>query len=250
MLKLLSLFVILVLSGCTGLSVPPEFVYTEIATSKYTIASWQKISDNQEPIKIYIEGDGYAFDAFGQPTANPTPHSNFLRKTAFGDKHKNVVYLARPCQFVRDNVCHVTDWTRGRFSSQIVDCEYEAIKKIAQSRPIILVGFSGGAQVAGLVAVKHKDLNIKKLVTVAGNLNVKAWTDYHRLPSLDQSLDLRNYRTEYAKFVQTHYIGANDGNIIPQITLDFVNPKATTNIVDGADHNTGWDKAVRKIQAE
>ncbi|MBR2299926.1 MAG: hypothetical protein IJ870_05075 [Alphaproteobacteria bacterium] len=68
----------------------------------FKIASWQKITDKNAPYKIYIEGDGFAFNAHGSPTTNPTPKNTFLRQIAFNDPSKNVVYLARPCQYVND----------------------------------------------------------------------------------------------------------------------------------------------------
>lgn len=55
--------------------------------------------------KIYIEGDGRAFDIDGQPTSDPTPRGTMLREIAFGDTHPNVVYLGRPCQFVTNSAC-------------------------------------------------------------------------------------------------------------------------------------------------
>ncbi|MDD7312777.1 MAG: alpha/beta hydrolase, partial [bacterium] len=64
------------------------------------MASWQKITHPTAPYKIYIEGDGHAFNAHGQPTGNPTPKGTLVRELAFGDNHENVIYLARPCQYV------------------------------------------------------------------------------------------------------------------------------------------------------
>lgn len=90
------------LCGCTSLTVPPEYQYKEIETSYFRLASWQKITNPKAPYKIYIEGDGAAFRADGSVSFDPTPRSTMLREIAFGDKHPNVVYLARPCQFVKD----------------------------------------------------------------------------------------------------------------------------------------------------
>lgn len=66
--------ILFLVGGCTHtLSVPSEFVYAEIKTSVFTLASWQKITDKSAPYKIYVEGDGYAFNSRGQLTGNPTP---------------------------------------------------------------------------------------------------------------------------------------------------------------------------------
>ena len=125
------LFVLFLLCGCRGIVVPDSFRYKEIETGTYKLASWQKITNNTGPIRIYIEGDGYAFNHLGQPTTNPTPRGTFLREVAFNDSNPNVVYLARACQFVDDKRCTQKDWTTGRFSQGIIDATTQAIKEIS-----------------------------------------------------------------------------------------------------------------------
>lgn len=153
------LVAILLLSGCQSISVPPSYEYKEIATRDFTIASWQKITEPNGTYKIYIEGDGYAFNAHGRPTQDPTPKGVLVRKLAFGDDSPNVIYLARPCQYVKSQICSQRHWTTARFAHEVVNAEYEAIKQIAGQHPVILIGFSGGVQIAGLVA--NEDLIIK-----------------------------------------------------------------------------------------
>jgi pimeloyl-ACP methyl ester carboxylesterase len=151
--------------GCAHtLAVSQEFAYTEIKTAAFTLASWQKITDKNAPYKIYIEGDGYAFNSRGQPTNNPTPKGTLVRELAFGDKSPNVVYLARPCQYVKSGICAQRHWTTARFAPEIINSEYEAVKQIAGNNEVVLVGFSGGAQVAGLIAVLKPDIKVKKLL--------------------------------------------------------------------------------------
>lgn len=238
------------LCGCTSLTVPPEYQYKEIETSYFRLASWQKITNPKAPYKIYIEGDGAAFRADGSVSFDPTPRSTMLREIAFGDKHPNVVYLARPCQFVKDEKCQPQYWSIARFSKESVQSEYEAVKTITKSNPLTLVGFSGGAQIAGLMTVRYADLNVQKLVTIAGNLDVRSWTDYHNLPPLILSDDLANYKTEYATFKQVHYIGSLDDNIVPQITENFVTDSSTLIYVQDATHNTGWEKEFEAVRSE
>ena len=67
MFRLIVLFFVF-LAGCSSISIPKDFMYKEINTDIFTLASWQKISNNNEPVKIYIEGDGASFDAYGRPT--------------------------------------------------------------------------------------------------------------------------------------------------------------------------------------
>ena len=156
------LVAIFLLSGCQSISVPPSYEYKEIAMRNFTIASWQKITEPNGVYKIYIEGDGYAFNVHGRPTQDPTPKGVLVRELAFGDNSPNVIYLARPCQYVKSPICSQRHWTTARFAHEVVNAEYEAVKQIAWSHPVILIGFSGGAQIAGLVASAKNGLNIKK----------------------------------------------------------------------------------------
>ena len=141
------LFVLFFLCGCAGRGwvVPPDFVYELVDVGEYQIATWQKINNpNDSRVHIYIEGDGNAFDAYGQPTSDPTPCGTFVRDLAVRDNFANVIYMARPCQFIMDKNCSESDWTDGRFAQKIIDAESSAIKQIAKDDKITLIGYSGG----------------------------------------------------------------------------------------------------------
>lgn len=241
---------VLLLAGCSTITVPDNFVYREINAGDFKLASWQKISNPQAPYKIYIEGDGYAFNSRGQPSVDPTPKGTLVRELAFGDKNLNVIYLARPCQYVKSRICAKKYWTTARFAPEVIQAEYEAVRKIAGNNDVVLVGFSGGAQIAGLLAATKPDLKVKKVVTIAGNLDHLAWTKYHSLPTLSESENLKNYHTQFAQISQIHYVGSKDKVIPPALTYKFVNNANLVVEVDGATHNTGWDGVYQKIQNE
>ena len=230
---------------------PDDFLYKEIKTSTFVLASWQKISDNTGSIKIYIEGDGASFDAYGRPTKDPTPKGKMVRELAFGDYSPNVVYLARPCQFIMSDICSVRHWTTARFSYEVIDATYKAIKQIAGKRDIILVGFSGGAQVVGLVSVLKRDLNVKKVISIAGNLDHLEWTKHHNLPSLNESLNLADYKSLYFEIPQKHYVGDQD-NVIPSdlVVMFTEDKKVDIEVVDGASHSDGWNVVFDEIWQE
>lgn len=248
-LKKLLVLIVIVLAGCKSLVIPNDFIYKEIKTNTFKLACWQKITNPSGRFKIYIEGDGASFDAYGRPTRNPTPKSDLVRRLAFGDYNENVVYLARPCQFVKDGLCRQRHWTTARFSSEVISASYEAIKQIAQNNEIVLVGFSGGAQVAGLVSVANERLNVKKIITIGGNLDHLSWTMYHNLMPLAESLNLENYRNEFMKIKQKHYVGKRDKVIPMNLVYDFVK---NDNLIEQvkASHNDGWDIVFDKIWAE
>ena len=68
----------LLLCGCMSTWVAPvEFIQQSITAPDFEIFTYQKTASNTQPIHIYIEGDGHAFDARGIPTHDPTPHNTF-----------------------------------------------------------------------------------------------------------------------------------------------------------------------------
>lgn len=238
------------LAACATLQVPDDFIYTEIETSAFDFATWQKISDKSAPYKVYIEGDGFAFNAHGQPTSDPTPLNTLVRELAFGDTHPNVIYMARACQFVQHKQCAQKYWTIARFAPEVVAAQADALKQIVGSAPVTLVGFSGGAQVAALITVLHPEINVRQIITIAGNLDHPAWTTHHNVPPLTESLDLNAYRAKFAKFKQIHYVGADDVIMPPALNRAFAADKSSVIEVKDATHNSGWNTVFAEIRAK
>ena len=239
MKKIFIFFILLTFCSCSTLKTkPPEdFLYKEIKTDDYVLASWQKIKDKDSLIKIYIEGDGNAYNSNGYPTTDPTPKSYFLRNIAFNDTSENVVYLARPCQYIKSNSYDKIDWTTGRFSYKILNNMSQAIKKIADGRNIILIGYSGGALLCGLI-INHyqEELKIIRWITIAGLLNHTRWTKHFGYVPLKYSLDLNTI----PNIPQTHYIGKKDTIIPCWLTLQCLDEKNCV-IIENATHNKGFD---------
>ena len=242
--------VLLLLTNCSSITVPSDYVYQEVETRDFTIATWQKITNPQGVYKIYIEGDGYAFNVHGKPTQDPTPHGVLVRELTFGDNSPNVIYLSRPCQYVKSQICSKRHWTTARFAPEIINAEYETIRQIAGNNPVVLVGFSGGAQVAGLVATAKRGLNVKKIITIAGNLDHLAWTQYHNLPPLNESMNLESYRKQFAKIPQIHYVGTDDKVMPPILAHEFVSNNDLIIEINGATHNEGWESIYHDIWNE
>lgn len=238
-MKRLIIILFLFLGACSSLKVqiPKEYLYVPVKTQNYTLASWQKISNDNEPLRIYIEGDGNAYNSKGYPTSDPTPKSNFLRNLAFNDNNSNVVYLARPCQYIKSTEDNKIDWTTGRFSQKIVDNMAQAIKEISKDRAVILIGYSGGALISGLIINQYKNqLNIIQWITIAGLLNHTEWTKHFNYIPLQDSLDLETV----PNIKQKHFVGKKDKIIPYQLTLNLINKKDSI-ILDNATHNKGFE---------
>ena len=225
---------ILLLFGCVTYSwrAPEEFMYVPIETSYFNIATWQKITDNSSDIHIYIEGDGRAFDSAGRPTHDPTPRGKTLRNIAFLDSSPNVVYMARPCQFIGSYSCNQKYWTTGRFSFEVIEAMSDAVKKIAKKRNIILIGYSGGGLVSGLIIEKNLEINIKKWITIAGVLNHSDWTDYFGDSNLTESINMK----VLPKIPQVHYAAEKDKTVPIELTKKWVDIN-DLKIIQNATHD-------------
>ncbi|MBR4927005.1 MAG: alpha/beta hydrolase, partial [Alphaproteobacteria bacterium] len=234
---------------CAGKNVLSDYRFQTQTVPPYIIASWFKIEKPESVLRIYIEGDGNAFNVKGQPTDNPTPKDTFLRTLAANDTNSNVAYLGRPCQYLQAGVCSQKDWTSGRFSDEIVSSMERAVlnlMKKAKTQKVVLIGFSGGAQVAGLIAVRNAD-KVQEIITIAGVLDHQAWTDYHGDEALTQSLNLMDYKKEFDKIPQRHFIGEKDDVVPPELTQEFVTDEKTIILVPKATHNKGFDKIAKNL---
>lgn len=247
MKKLFVLF-LLFLSACATENPLKDLRFQPISSGNYTVASWYKITKPGEPLKIYIEGDGHAFDRKGQPTSDPTPEGLFLRKLAVDDFSPNVVYLARPCQYLMGQNCCEKDWTTGRFSAEIInsmEASVGALKKKSRADKVILVGYSGGAMIAAQIAARHPK-EVKKLITIAGVLDKDKWTAYHGDAPLSDSINLKI--SDLDGIEQTHYVGAKDDIVPPELTYDILG-KDNSNVVvvRSARHDKGFDKIYKDV---
>lgn len=233
------IFLFLLLSACAGTvwKAPNDFVYVPIKSGEYEIATWQKINNPQNNnIHIYIEGDGRAFNAYGQPTRDPTPRGTFVRDLAARDNFENVVYMARPCQFIISDSCTETDWTSGRFSQKIIDAQSGTINQIAKNKKITLIGYSGGAMVSGLVIEQNPKLKIEKWITIAGVLNHKKWTQYFGDKDLNESLNLE----KLPDVKQIHFVGGRDKTVPYELAKTWAN-EADMKLIPNATHNNFGD---------
>lgn len=245
----LSLFMLILLGGCKTPNVLSDMRFQTTPAPPYLIANWYKITEPGKTLKVYIEGDGNAFDKNGFPTDNPTPKNIFLRKIAAEDPSPNVVYLGRPCQYVKAGACSEKDWTIGRFSKKIIDSSYKVInglKKKAKAEDVILIGYSGGASVAGLIAVKDPK-SVKGVLTIAGVLDHKAWTDYHGDTPLSESENLIEHKKVFDVIPQHHFVGEKDDVVPPKLVQDFVNDDERITLLPKASHDSGFSKAVKEI---
>jgi hypothetical protein len=198
-------------------------------------------------LTIYIEGDGLAFITRSRISADPTPIKPVGLMLALRHPDKSVAYLARPCQFGQTRNCSKRYWTSGRFAPEVIVAFNQAInllKKRYKAEHLHLVGYSGGGAVAALVAAGREDVTL--LVTVAGNLDHAAWTAYHQVSALHDSLNAKDAWAQLLQIPQIHYLGKKDENITLAVVQSFVDQfpekqRPEIRIVDGMSHGCCWE---------
>lgn len=204
---------------------------------------------------IYIEGDGLAWKTKTQLSKDPTPLNPLSAKLMFIDRSLCKVYLARPCQYTNDAQCTSNDWSSHRFSPKVIDSYQEVLNILTKKYGVesfTLVGYSGGGAVALLIAANRDD--IKKIITLAGNLDTDAWVKYHGLNPLNGSLNPADYAKKLNMIEQLHLIGKED-SIIPKYVFDSYIQQSESNgsirskIMD-SDHSNNWEVIYKKLLDE
>jgi len=267
MQKLLSLFLVCSLfAGCAANSQVVErrvraerlaemvgFQELLVDAAPFKLTAYARLSQPGKPINIYIEGDGYAWVTRNRISHDPTPRQPVALQLASEDPAPNVVYLARPCQFTpqeMNSACEETYWTGMRFSEEVIGAMNQAVDKFmkeAQSTEVHLIGYSGGATVAVLVAARRKD--VKSIRTVAGNLDPAGLNEYHEVSPQDpRSLDPLEVAVKLRDIPQYHFLGMGDQVVPALVTENFVRktaPNACVHAVKvkGIDHKKGWVNA-------
>jgi pimeloyl-ACP methyl ester carboxylesterase len=178
---------------------------------------------------------------------DPTPRHPLGLELAAIDPAPNLLYLARPCQYTSfdiDRRCSAEYWTSKRFSEEVIAATNQAIDQFAKNAPgVRLVGYSGGAAVAVLVAARRHD--VIDLRTIAGNLDHVVLNRLHDVTPLSGSLNAADVAPRLADLPQLHFVGDRDKIVPPQVTesyLSHLGDRRCTKIrtVANATHDDGW----------
>jgi pimeloyl-ACP methyl ester carboxylesterase len=248
------LLAVAVLSGCSGNGVRQQADQARTLASAAGLVSmpvetflpiqvYGRFNAPDEPVHVYIEGDGRAWRNARQPSLDPTPHDPVALKLAAADQAANVLYVARPCQYLNDPArgCQFKVWTEQRFAH--ADQLQQAIEQLTgYDRKKVLVGFSGGANLAVQLAARMP--SVIGIITVAGNLDAIGFAHFHQLPSEGYGHNAA-LLAKLRNVPQLHYSGSEDLVIPPQLTRRMLgavinSPCVGTQAVAGATHSGPW----------
>lgn len=208
-------------------------------------------------LAIFIEGDGMAWIDAYTPSADPTPRTPVGLQLALAEPLRPSAYLGRPCQYDPARTpqrCSSADWTQARFSAEVVAAMNAAVTQLKQrfhAEKVMLVGYSGGATIAALLATRRDD--VAQLVTVAGLLDHAAWTRAMRISPLAGSLNPADEWEKLKRVPQIHYIGERDrqtGRAAMGPALDAASSTVRVVEMPGFGHECCWAEAWPRLARE
>ncbi len=236
--------------AATRLAETNGWKYHRVQAGDFLLTAYSRITDPaDQTLAIYIGGDGAAWPSPTQPPVDPTPRVPRTFELAVRDPSPNSVYIARPCQFLDAESlaqCSPDYWFMARYAPEVVasmDLMVDYFVRTTRSEQVRLFGYSGGGVIAALVAANRDD--VAEIVTVAANLDHEAWTTFHGISRLRDSLNAASVAAELAAVPQVHFVGADDTNVpvvVAEAYLARMPDDALTEIVvvDGMAHNCCW----------
>lgn len=221
-------------------------IRSEIQTRDFLLVAYSRIDDPRQPVNAYFEGDGLAWISRNRLSDDPTPHRAVGLALATADTAPNVIYLARPCQYIdlHAHPCDSAWWSGKRFAEEVVRSENEALDILMRgtpTQPVHLAGYSGGAAIAVLVAARRDD--VASIRTVAGNLDSEAVNRFHGVSPMPDSLNPIDVAPALARIPQIHFISQSDAVVPASIAARFAAAAAECArvvTIAGPSHESGW----------
>ncbi len=227
-------------------------------TDPFPIIGWHRLTPPVHSLRVYIEGDGFAWKSRTTPSDNPTPRNPTGLMLAAADKQTNVFYLARPCQFIGPPLpanCQVNVWTQDRFSPAVIDAMNEALSQMVLRYPGVkldLVGYSGGGNIAALLAERRDD--VRSLRTVAGNLDVAYVNAVHHVTPMPAAESAIDRAPALRTLPQIHYSGEADTTVPPAVARRFQHAVGgrcvQTEVISGMEHGSDWAAVWPRLLAQ
>jgi len=205
--------------------------------------------DSGKRLHVYLEGDGTPWRSRRTISDDPTPRDPVMLRLMALDEGP-ALYLGRPCYYGHsaDNGCSPALWTHRRYGPEVVDSLADALRRFLSQNAyerLALFGHSGGGALAVLLAPRFPE--ISAIVTLAGNLDIDAWTAYHGYSPLTGSLNPVETTTD--GIPEYHYLGGTDRTIPPSVFEPIANRRshARVFVLPGFDHRCCWQDVWKDI---
>jgi hypothetical protein len=262
-LWIVAIFAVSFASGCaTGVSAPEtvasqhglireELQGTVFIHTAYHTPVLSESLDSKQPLWVFIDGDGRPWINGGrEPAQNPTTSRPIALELA-AQMQRPVLYVGRPCydRHTMESLCTSTWWTDARYSRTVVESMTAAIGRYQREshfERLVLVGYSGGGVLAALVA--HELSGVAAVVTIAANLDISAWTEYHGYLPLTASLNPAT-TANTATWPEIHLLGEDDEVVPPHTVQGYFerHPRSVVWRYEGYGHICCWSEEWPRI---
>ncbi len=260
--KLAGLVSVVALGGCIAttfpymraetaqrIAAPAWMIKRDIVAAPYQLRAYERIHERGGVANIYIEGEGSEFTSPLEWKDNPTPKNPVALHLASKDRAENVIYLARPCQYnetISKTACDQRSWKEDRFSPEVIESFNIALDDIINRydiKAVNLIGYSGGAAIATLLAAKRKD--VLSIRTVSGILDHKMQRSILEMEELENSLNPVDVAPQLKRTPQYHFIGGQDRFVPPAVLHSYLQAMPQSNcvqtmLVQEARYEEGW----------
>lgn len=250
-----SIIGVLGLTACTTPSQHFNQVANKLGLSAQKLGSAQfnhiiykkNVLVQSDTLHVYIDGDGTPWERNQWISEDPSARNPLILRLMIQDPMPAIL-LGRPCYYGL-NVspgCESKYWTSHRYSKEIIDSMSLVLNNWLakqQFNHIVLIGYSGGGSIALLMANKIK--KITKVVTVAANLDVTAWSEFHGYPKLKHSLNPSDQVELNTAIKQFHFVGADDDVVPAFIVKQYADNQKNADYYTFPDNDHGccWEKA-------
>lgn len=231
----------------------PAYMFErQVPAGNFMLTSYEKVHNRGGEVNIYIGDDGSPSDTpgIGNIFHSQTPSNPVALHLASRDNARNIIYIARPCQYagtqVGSDTCDEKYSKEERYSREVVDAYKAALDNLKNRygfNAFHLIGTGGGAAIAAIIAAERDDIH--SLRTVAGVLNTNLVTPRNAEQPLIGSVNPVNFKRALVNMPQFHVIGGQDAEIHPQVLHSYLSALGYTNcasyqMVQEATHEKGW----------
>lgn len=251
-IRALALALPLALAACAGPSARFDreadelgLVREEVAGAGFAHALYRgRRATAGDRLHVYLESDGTPWVDGRHAAVDPTPRSPLALRLMARDPQAALL-LGRPCYHghYADAGCEPALWTGARYSETVLASMAAALAAArAPGTRLTLIGYSGGGALAMLLA--ERVAGVDAVVTIAGNLDVAAWTRRHRYDPLSASLDPSARPPLPPHIRQVHFAGEHDREVPPQLIGAAASrqPGARFEVRPGFDHACCWTR--------
>jgi len=204
-----------------------------------------KSLEKGDVLHVYLDGDGTPWVRNRWVAEDPTARNPLILDLMKLDKAPAIL-LGRPCYYGVSamGACDNKYWTSYRYSREVVDSMVSVLNKwLTQTsyKQVVLIGYSGGGSLAVLMAEAVQ--GVTKVVTVAANLNVAVWSNYHGYLMLKGSLNPAVDAKISSEIKQIHIAGQDDDVVPAFIISDYVKSQKNASYYEMVkqDHACCWE---------